>query len=88
MDDEVLRVYLHRMKDLDEVGIPDTINIVEKVPYTVLCPFYCRMMRREKMIQILKSRRKIVTICFLLGNITHLLLSCINALNVMDSDYT
>lgn len=40
------------------------------------------------MIRNLKLRRKIVTTCFLLGNITHLLLSCINALNVMDSDYT
>ncbi len=40
------------------------------------------------LINMLNSERIIVTIWFLSGNMTHLLLSCINALNVMDSDYT
>lgn len=33
MDDEVLRVYLLGLKDLDNVSTLDTINTVEKVPF-------------------------------------------------------
>lgn len=39
MDDEVSRVYLLSLKDLDKLSALDTINIVEKVPRIVLYPF-------------------------------------------------
>lgn len=39
MDDEVLQVYLYKLKDLDKVSTLVTINIVEKVPCIVFRPF-------------------------------------------------
>ncbi len=39
MDDDVLRVYLYRLKDLDKVRTKDTINTVEKVPWSLFHPF-------------------------------------------------